>query len=263
MKTQALSKERLEEVAELARKATYKPCALHMSNLIASCDSEIVEAMARALLAAHEQEPYGYVHKAIYETVGSCGLSSDHEAYRDTNGDHIPLYRHPAPVMECEQEPVAWMWDIYGGHMYAKNKPLHMPAQPLYTHPAPSIPAAVPELPEEALSRLEQEANHVTAWHHMDEHSCKVNRRDLLTIVNACRGAMLQSEPDGWIPVSERLPEESTDADGGATGYLVRYADGKEPNGGFNVGVWNVTYLRKHYHGLITHWQPLPAAPKV
>ncbi|MCL5500468.1 hypothetical protein M5Y49_17485 [Escherichia coli] len=44
-----------------------------------------------------------------------------------------------------EQEPVAWMWDIYGGHMYAKNKPLHMPAQPLYAHPAP-----VPAVPDEA-----------------------------------------------------------------------------------------------------------------
>ena len=68
--------------------------------------------------------------------------------------------------------------------------------------------------------------------------------------------------PDGWIPVSERMPEETTDVDGGATGYLVRYAQGKEPNGGFNVGVWNVTYLLHHHHGIITHWMPLPAAPQ-
>lgn len=57
---------------------------------------------------------------------------------------------------------------------------------PLYTHPAP-----VPAVPDEVLSRLEHEANHITEWHHMDEHSCKVNRRDLLTLVNACRAAML------------------------------------------------------------------------
>lgn len=67
---------------------------------------------------------------------------------------------------------------------------------------------------------------------------------------------------DDWIPCSERMPEETTDPDGGATGYLVLYAEGKEPNGGFNVGVWNVTYLRRWWSGFITHWMPLPAAPK-
>ncbi|HBU8850476.1 DUF551 domain-containing protein [Citrobacter sedlakii] len=68
--------------------------------------------------------------------------------------------------------------------------------------------------------------------------------------------------PDGWVACSERLPEETKEPDGGATGYLVLYAEGKEPNGGFNVGVWNVTYLRQWWRGFITHWQPLPAAPQ-
>lgn len=68
--------------------------------------------------------------------------------------------------------------------------------------------------------------------------------------------------PDGWVPCSERLPEETKEPDGGATGYLVLYAEGKEPNGGFNVGVWNVTYLRQWWRGFITHWMPLPAAPQ-
>ncbi|KAA1063671.1 DUF551 domain-containing protein [Enterobacter mori] len=67
--------------------------------------------------------------------------------------------------------------------------------------------------------------------------------------------------PDGWVACSERLPEETKDPDGGATGYLVLYAEGKEPNGGFSVGVWNVTYLRQWWRGFITHWMPLPAAP--
>lgn len=56
----------------------------------------------------------------------------------------------------------------------------------LYRHPQPA-----PVVPDDVLNRLEHEANHITAWHHMDEHSCKVNRRDLLTLVNACRAAML------------------------------------------------------------------------
>lgn len=57
----------------------------------------------------------------------------------------------------------------------------------------PAQPA--PVVPDDVLNRLEHEANHITAWHHMDEHSCKVNRRDLLTLVNSFRSAMLQAVP--------------------------------------------------------------------
>nr|WP_249417260.1 hypothetical protein [Citrobacter freundii] len=55
------TKEHLEEIAELARKATYKPCAMHMTNLLAVCDSEVIEEMARQLLASMEQEPVAYM----------------------------------------------------------------------------------------------------------------------------------------------------------------------------------------------------------
>lgn len=55
-----LTKERLEEIAELARKATYKPCAMHMTNLLVVCDSEVIEEMARQLLASMEQEPVAW-----------------------------------------------------------------------------------------------------------------------------------------------------------------------------------------------------------
>lgn len=57
-----------------------------------------------------------------------------------------------------------------------------------FSVPETSQPA--PVVSSEVLNRLEHEANHITAWHHMDEHSCKVSRRDLLTLVSACRAAM-------------------------------------------------------------------------
>lgn len=57
-----------------------------------------------------------------------------------------------------------------------------------------AAPPALVAVPDDVLKRLEHEANHVTDWHHMDEHSCKVNRRDLLTLLNACRSAMLKGE---------------------------------------------------------------------
>lgn len=83
---------------------------------------------------------------------------------------------------------------------------------------------------------------------------------------NACRAAMLQSGnspviPDGWIPCSERMPEYGASADGGATGCLVLYERDATPDGGFNVGVWNVVYLRQCWNGIVSHWMPLPTPP--
>lgn len=58
----------------------------------------------RRLLASLEAEPYGYVHKAAYEQAGSCGLSGDHEAYRDSS-THIAVYTAPpAPVSVPDED---------------------------------------------------------------------------------------------------------------------------------------------------------------
>ena len=70
-----------------------------------------------------------------------------------------------------------------------------------------------------------------------------------------------QPDGDAWIACSERMPDEGNDADGNAIGSLVLYEAGKEPNGGFNVGVWNNTYMHKWWRGYITHWMPIPAPP--
>lgn len=58
---------------------------------------EEILTMVDRLLAAEAQEPYGYVHKWLYEDVGSATLTNDHEAHRDSR-THIPLYAAPQPV---------------------------------------------------------------------------------------------------------------------------------------------------------------------
>lgn len=61
--------------------------------------------LARIALASLEAELYGYVHKAAYEQAGSCGLSSDHEAYRDSS-THVAVYTAPpAPVSVPDELP--------------------------------------------------------------------------------------------------------------------------------------------------------------
>ncbi|ECU9111549.1 DUF551 domain-containing protein [Salmonella enterica subsp. enterica serovar Oranienburg] len=70
---------------------------------------------------------------------------------------------------------------------------------PLYRHAQP-----VPVVPEDIsgiIERFQYQADHLSEWHHIDEHSCKVNRRDLVTaleFMNSCRAAMLH----GAEPVS-------------------------------------------------------------
>ncbi|MFV4850507.1 DUF551 domain-containing protein [Citrobacter freundii] len=76
---------------------------------------------------------------------------------------------------------------------------------------------------------------------------------------NACRAAMLQAGnspviPDGWIPVSERMPE-------GMKTVIT--------SNGFDIGqgwwdgeCWKLFDCHDVVPGKVTHWMPLPAAPQ-
>lgn len=85
--------------------------------------------------------------------------------------------------------------DKYGAMAKEVNKLLGRTApQPLTTSERAELENyrnAQQVVPYDVITRLTHEANHVTAWHHMDEHSCKVYRRDLLALVNACRAAFI------------------------------------------------------------------------
>ena len=90
---------------------------------------------------------------------------------------------------------------------------------------------------------------------------------------NQCRAAMLQAgnspvTPDGWIPVSERMPERDyvLAADISGTYYPPHqpnaqvgiYADWFEDgNPSWDDGDGNDLHLKQ-----VTHWMPLPAPPQ-
>lgn len=91
-----------------------------------------------------------------------------------------------------EREPIAWLNDAYLARGVVDGEAGSEDAGPGYIPVYREAgPQPAPVVSGEVLYRLENEANHITAWHHMDEHSCKVSRRDLLTLVSACRAAML------------------------------------------------------------------------
>lgn len=64
----------------------------------------------------------------------------------------------------------------------------------LYTVPnAPIVTGDISGI----IQRFQHQADHLSDWHHIDEHSCKVNRRDLMTaleFMNACRTFMLETD---------------------------------------------------------------------
>ncbi|HDE1962302.1 TPA: DUF551 domain-containing protein [Klebsiella quasipneumoniae] len=97
-----------------------------------------------------------------------------------------------------DSEPVAYMYDGEDGTEYNGHNEFSCGGKgiPLYRHAQP------PLVPRDVINHLEHEANHVTAWHHMDEHSCKVNRRGLLTLVNAIRAA----QPAPVVPDEKPIP---------------------------------------------------------
>ena len=99
-----LSKETLEEIAELARKATYKPCAMHITNLVARCDSEVVEELIRELLERRErdgQEPVAWMHSDNGLGIPAITRSKKVADSWASNGWAIkPLYAAmPAPAV--------------------------------------------------------------------------------------------------------------------------------------------------------------------
>ena len=161
-------------------------------------DSNTLAAL-RFALASLEAEPYGYVHKAAYEQAGSCGLSSDHEAYRDSS-THIAVYAAPqAPVSVPESAPVAYIFKHPAGRLFwsltdESNKG-QSDVMPVYSTPVPAfVPPAI-EPDYEVIKGILPTAN-------PDEYACCI----AADMWNACRAAMIQ----GAEPVSNRdeLPDD-------------------------------------------------------
>lgn len=100
-----------KELAKLFRKITNSEIdAEGNAHVVLSPADSLLINNARIALASLEAEPYGYVHKAAYEQAGSCGLSGDHEAYRDSS-THIAVYTAtPAPVSVPDLKPVGFLF---------------------------------------------------------------------------------------------------------------------------------------------------------
>nr|EKV6725747.1 DUF551 domain-containing protein [Raoultella ornithinolytica] len=117
---------------------------------------------------------------------------------------------------------------------------------PLYRHAQP-----VTVVPDRLTAIVKDEAEYVEGW-------------------NACRTAMLAAAPQSpgsepstvpgkWIPVSERMPEDS----GRYWCYVEEQNDLGKSHYQWNCS-WNGDrwWVESEGGGIVTHWMPLPAAPQ-
>ena len=242
-------------------------------------------ALARIALASLEAEPYGYVHKAAYEQAGSCGLSGDHEAYRDSS-THIAVYTAtPAPVsvpaaMEIDDDfdsafehGKAVGWNAYRAAM--------LQAEPVSN--SDELPLDYLQGHKDGLEWAAQlaEANHPQTGDWLYD--------DPLELAKAIRKGPDMPEfdgptpvtPDGWISCSERMPVigELNWRTGFPLlvtceiGVIPAYYGFVSVNGGkhygfmesFKYGDDRGGHPQTNEYGLIsnvTHWMPLPEPPQ-
>lgn len=178
-------------------------------------------------IASSSMEPYGYVHKGIYENNGSSGLSNDHEAYRNSR-THIPLYTAPpAQLVNTIDETLIEALRL--------------------------VQCMLDDYRERNYGHAQEWIRHISAK--MDDYS-EQHGDDAYSVISA---AMLQAgnspvTPDGWIPVSERMPE-------GMKTVIT--------SNGFDIGqgwwdgeCWKSFDCHDVVPGKVTHWMPLPAAPQ-
>ncbi|UXE39470.1 DUF551 domain-containing protein [Raoultella ornithinolytica] len=92
------------------------------------------------------------------------------------------------------------------------------------------------------------------------------NNDRLLKVISACRAAMLAAADcsipmisDRWVPVSERLPEDS----GRYWCYVEEQNDLGKSHYQWNCS-WNGDrwWVEREGGGIVTHWMPLTAAPR-
>lgn len=89
-----VSLDRLHQIREILSKAAAQSDGGNLGYAMADAVKVIDGAIATARMV-----PYGYVHKDIYESCGTAGLSNDHEAYRNSN-THIALYTAPPALVD-------------------------------------------------------------------------------------------------------------------------------------------------------------------
>jgi len=225
--------------------------------------------LAEIALASLEAEPVPGLFIKCTNIEPRPGEVTIAQATPMANGEYHDSCFHlyaapPAP----EAEPVAWRYRHHNGLAPSNwrfvdsegecNKAPNYQRQALYTTPpTPVVPdeSAIELLATDLMKRIDK----ITG----ERHSVATLSTLRVSIAEACRAAMLQSFgnseqlnfpviPDGWVACSERMPE----TDGNYWGW---WSESKRQG-----PVWFIkSELHEQFQSSeITHWMPLPAAPR-
>ncbi|ENS5506575.1 Eaa protein [Salmonella enterica] len=168
--------------------------------------AEEAAELARIALASLEAEPVAWTSEGALAEVycGETGVIGPKYIVGD-----VSLYRHAQPV-SVDKEFIPKNLDkalgVVGVALPESKEEFNFQierwiqrlidrviryADEFKEQPAPVVPDDISGI----IERFQYQADHLSEWHHIDEHSCKVNRRDLMTaleFMDSCRAAMLQ-----------------------------------------------------------------------
>lgn len=248
-------------MSTITKQAVQAVADLKAGYTLGHADVVILNELARIALASIEAEPYGYVHKAAYEKTGSCGLSNDREAYRDSS-THVAVYTSPPAPVSVPDEDLLHMAasaiddllsnkDRSGAGVWADIPAKLRRAAMLQGADgnSPVIPDGWQLVPKKITLEME----------------CALSRADSYEI--GWRWALAAAPThsgtnDGWVACSERMPGMGVDV----------LACTISPIGGFEeieTAQWHggmkgeqPVFITSADAIEPTHWMPLPAAPK-
>ena len=212
---------------------------------------EVVRELARIALASLEAEPVAYIFK---HPAGRLFWALTDESNKGQS-DVMPVYT--APPAPANAEPVAWLWS------HRKH------------------PSEVTLVRHEDDERAE--GAHWSGW------SCQAlyaeppasvsvpdgYRLQPISEYDAMCAAMLQGAdgnspviPDGWVAFSERMPDDDDFVyiwprpDFGVELHVGQYCECHPKGDGWYAQVYEQNYGIEWCPITVTHWMPLPAAPK-
>ncbi|WP_226927546.1 DUF551 domain-containing protein [Klebsiella aerogenes] len=218
----AISKERVKDILEFGAGRIISPIT----------DDEIME-LARIALASFEAEPVAYVmaddlkDSSIISTPAYRDLG---EAMERTVGDVVALFTAPpAPVSVMDEDL------------------LHMAASAI----------------EDLLSNEDRSGAGVWA-----DVPAKLRRAAMLQSFGNSEQLNSPVIPDCWVACSERMPESDDFVyilprpDFGVELHVAQYGKFDKRDAGWYAQVYEQNYGIEYYPVRVTHWMPLPAAPR-
>ncbi|EPO4460654.1 DUF551 domain-containing protein [Escherichia coli] len=249
-----------------------------MTNLLVVCDSEVIEEMARQLLASMEQEPVSYTCSDALDDVycGSAAMMGPAGAVGE-----VPLYaapQLPQPAVLSVPDEIPKLKDGMGfkyvkdGVRYSLNyangwnqcRAAMLQAEPVSN--SDELPLDYLQGHKDGLEWAAQlaEANNPQTGDWLYDDPIDLARAirkgpDMPTV----QGGNYPVTPDGWISCSERMPNDKQYVWCWGKSYGWTECDTFEGYYDWSRNKWwAVTDDGEEPASKVTHWMPLPEPPE-